>query len=77
MTRGDRFVRIYAWLGIAGGLIFALSGIWVFWIAQSSVPLGLGLLTLASSIALRRKHERLRGSERERMEEAGPPLSRG
>ena len=78
MSRADRFVRIYGWIGVACGLVFTLFGAWALWVAGSSVPLVLGLVTLAASIAMRRKHDRLRvGEEKEEeREEAGFPPSR-
>jgi hypothetical protein len=59
LTGADRFVRAYALIGIAGGAVFLLFGTWLLWVAGSSVLLGLGLLTVAGSIAARRKHKRL------------------
>ena len=59
MTREDRFVLIFAWLGMSSGVGFLLLGAWAFWVAHTSVLLVLGVVTLGSSIALRHRYSRI------------------
>ena len=72
MTRADRFIRAYTWIGIVGGGVFLLFGVWLLWVAGSSILLVLGLLTLAGSIAARRRHQRLSRSDATSNDGHGP-----
>jgi hypothetical protein len=75
LSRADRFVRIYMWMGIIGGAVFILVGAWALWIARTTVLLVLGALTLAASILARRKHERIVRDADTRSDDGHRPLA--
>jgi hypothetical protein len=60
VTRADRFVAIYSWVGIASGIAFLLIGAWTFWVSHMSLLLFFGVLTLVPTLIGLRQHRRRR-----------------